>query len=31
MEQKVAIMKLKADLQCRKCYKKVKKVLCKYP
>lgn len=31
MEQKVAIMRLKVDLQCRKCCKKVKKILCKYP
>ncbi|CAI8612236.1 unnamed protein product [Vicia faba] len=30
MEQKVVIMKLKVDLHCRKCCKKVKKVLCKY-
>ncbi|KAJ0019008.1 protein PYRICULARIA ORYZAE RESISTANCE 21-like [Pistacia vera] len=27
----VTIMLLKVDLQCSNCYKKVKKVLCKYP
>ncbi|XP_031273406.1 protein PYRICULARIA ORYZAE RESISTANCE 21-like [Pistacia vera] len=27
----VTIMLLKVDLQCSKCYKKVKKVLCKFP
>ncbi|CAL9014989.1 unnamed protein product [Prunus brigantina] len=27
----VTTMVLKADLQCHKCYKKVKKVLCKFP
>ncbi|KAB2007158.1 hypothetical protein ERO13_D10G007900v2 [Gossypium hirsutum] len=31
MAEKVTIMVLKVDLQCSKCYKKVKKVLCKYP
>ncbi|GMI72660.1 HEAVY METAL ASSOCIATED PROTEIN 35 [Hibiscus trionum] len=31
MAEKVTIMVLKVDLQCRKCYKKVKKVLCKFP
>ncbi|XP_004293393.1 PREDICTED: FK506-binding protein 4-like [Fragaria vesca subsp. vesca] len=30
-EKKVTIMVLKVDLQCEKCYKKVKKVLCKFP
>ena len=25
------MMKLKVDLDCAKCYKKVKKVLCKFP
>ena len=25
------MMKLKVDLECAKCYKKVKKVLCKFP
>nr|XP_008384172.2 protein PYRICULARIA ORYZAE RESISTANCE 21-like isoform X1 [Malus domestica] len=29
--QSVTIMVLKVDLQCHKCYKKVKKVLCKFP
>ncbi|KAI9124844.1 hypothetical protein K1719_004171 [Acacia pycnantha] len=31
MAEKVTIMRLKVDLQCEKCYKKVKKVLCKFP
>ncbi|KAL4386547.1 hypothetical protein GQ457_09G000850 [Hibiscus cannabinus] len=31
MAEKVTIMVLKVDLQCFKCYKKVKKVLCKFP
>ncbi|KAK4259140.1 hypothetical protein QN277_005506 [Acacia crassicarpa] len=31
MAEKVTIMKLKVDLQCSKCTKKVKKVLCKFP
>ncbi|XP_027352759.1 protein PYRICULARIA ORYZAE RESISTANCE 21-like [Abrus precatorius] len=31
MEEKVAIMKLKVDLQCRKCIMKLKKVLSKFP
>ncbi|KAJ0017935.1 hypothetical protein Pint_09432 [Pistacia integerrima] len=30
-ETKVARMRLKVDLQCEKCYRKVKKVLCKFP
>ncbi|KAL9455226.1 hypothetical protein AB3S75_010607 [Citrus x aurantiifolia] len=30
-EKKVTIMVLKVNLQCSKCYKKVKKVLCKFP
>ncbi|XP_031270368.1 protein PYRICULARIA ORYZAE RESISTANCE 21-like [Pistacia vera] len=30
-EKKVARMRLKVDLQCEKCYRKVKKVLCKFP
>ncbi|XP_052203253.1 leucine-rich repeat extensin-like protein 3 [Diospyros lotus] len=30
-EKKVTIMVLKVDLQCPSCYKKVKKLLCKYP
>ncbi|KAM5554629.1 protein PYRICULARIA ORYZAE RESISTANCE 21-like [Rosa sericea] len=30
-EEKVTIMILKVDLQCEKCYRKVKKVLCKFP
>ncbi|XP_008224624.1 PREDICTED: myelin-associated oligodendrocyte basic protein-like [Prunus mume] len=30
-KEKVTIMVLKVDLQCHKCYKKVKKVLCKFP
>ncbi|XP_027367431.1 pollen-specific leucine-rich repeat extensin-like protein 1 isoform X2 [Abrus precatorius] len=29
--EKVTIMKLKVDLECNKCYKKVKKLLSKYP
>ncbi|XP_054775935.1 uncharacterized protein LOC129284468 isoform X2 [Prosopis cineraria] len=31
MTKKVTIMKLEVDLQCVKCYKKVKNVLCKFP
>ncbi|QHO07549.1 putative LRR receptor-like serine/threonine-protein kinase [Arachis hypogaea] len=31
MAEKVTIMKLKVDLKCHKCYKKVKKVLAKFP
>ncbi|XP_059624820.1 uncharacterized protein LOC132268013 [Cornus florida] len=31
MAEKVTIMVLKVDLQCPSCYKKVKKVLCKFP
>ncbi|KHN40795.1 hypothetical protein glysoja_015162 [Glycine soja] len=31
MAEKVTIMKLKVDLECEKCYKKVKKLLGKYP
>ncbi|KAK4263511.1 hypothetical protein QN277_028910 [Acacia crassicarpa] len=31
MAEKVTTMILKVDLQCEKCYKKVKKVLCKFP
>ncbi|KAK8353903.1 hypothetical protein V6Z12_A05G189000 [Gossypium hirsutum] len=31
MGEKVTIMVLKVDLQCRRCYKKVKQVLCKFP
>ncbi|TKY72266.1 dystonin protein [Spatholobus suberectus] len=31
MAEKVTIMKLKVDLECEKCYKKVKKLLSKYP
>ncbi|KHN42270.1 hypothetical protein glysoja_042018, partial [Glycine soja] len=27
----VNIMRLKVDLGCHKCYKKVKKILCKFP
>ncbi|XP_059437065.1 heavy metal-associated isoprenylated plant protein 43-like [Corylus avellana] len=30
-EKGITIMELKVDLQCRRCYKKVKKVLCKFP
>ncbi|GMY36639.1 protein PYRICULARIA ORYZAE RESISTANCE 21 [Fagus crenata] len=30
-EKKTTLMVLKADLQCCRCYKKVKKVLCKFP
>jgi hypothetical protein len=30
-EKQVTMMKLKVDLDCAKCYKKVKKVLCKFP
>ncbi|KAF8082603.1 hypothetical protein N665_0818s0019 [Sinapis alba] len=30
-KEKVTMMKLKVDLDCDKCYKKVKKVLCKFP
>ncbi|XP_049353364.1 protein PYRICULARIA ORYZAE RESISTANCE 21-like [Solanum verrucosum] len=29
--EKTAIMVLKVDLQCSNCYKKVKKILCKFP
>ncbi|XP_057429475.1 protein PYRICULARIA ORYZAE RESISTANCE 21-like [Lotus japonicus] len=29
--EKVTLMKLKVDLECEKCYKKVKKILCKFP
>ncbi|KAK7256028.1 hypothetical protein RIF29_29460 [Crotalaria pallida] len=29
--KKVTVMKLKVDLQCQKCYMKVKKVLSKFP
>ncbi|XP_022967105.1 protein PYRICULARIA ORYZAE RESISTANCE 21-like isoform X2 [Cucurbita maxima] len=29
--KKVVLMMLKVDLQCHRCYKKVKKVLCKFP
>ncbi|GAB4830729.1 hypothetical protein Ancab_004762 [Ancistrocladus abbreviatus] len=31
MAEKVTTMVLKVDLKCEKCYKKVKKVLCKFP
>ncbi|XP_006584100.1 protein PYRICULARIA ORYZAE RESISTANCE 21-like [Glycine soja] len=31
MAKKVNIMRLKVDLGCHKCYKKVKKILCKFP
>ncbi|XP_057753208.1 heavy metal-associated isoprenylated plant protein 6-like [Arachis stenosperma] len=31
MAEKVTVMKLKVDLECHKCYKKVKKVLAKFP
>ncbi|CAL0309142.1 unnamed protein product [Lupinus luteus] len=31
MAEKVTIMKLKVDLECEKCFKKVKKLLSKYP
>ncbi|XP_058728081.1 protein PYRICULARIA ORYZAE RESISTANCE 21-like [Vicia villosa] len=31
MAEKVTFMKLKVDLECEKCYKKVKKLLGKYP
>jgi hypothetical protein len=31
MAEKVTIMRLKVDLECDKCYKKVKKLLSKYP
>ncbi|KAK7303415.1 hypothetical protein RJT34_14321 [Clitoria ternatea] len=31
MAEKVTIMKLKVDLECEKCYKKVKKLLAKFP
>ncbi|GMY36640.1 protein PYRICULARIA ORYZAE RESISTANCE 21 isoform X2 [Fagus crenata] len=31
VETKKTLMVLKADLQCCRCYKKVKKVLCKFP
>ncbi|KAL5560141.1 hypothetical protein UlMin_036352 [Ulmus minor] len=30
-DQKVTIMVLKVDLQCCRCYKKIKKVFCKFP
>ncbi|CAF2072969.1 BnaCnng77490D [Brassica napus] len=30
-KKKITMMKLKVDLDCAKCYKKVKKVLCKIP
>ena len=30
-KKQVTMMKLKVDLDCAKCYKKVKKVLCKFP
>ncbi|XP_038691967.1 protein PYRICULARIA ORYZAE RESISTANCE 21-like [Tripterygium wilfordii] len=30
-ETKVTIMVIKVDLQCEKCYKKIKRVLCKFP
>lgn len=30
-QKQVTMMKLKVDLDCAKCYKKVKKVLCKFP
>ncbi|XP_044462241.1 late cornified envelope protein 4A-like isoform X1 [Mangifera indica] len=30
-EKKVVTMVLKVDLQCEKCYRKVKKVLCSFP
>ncbi|KAJ4900071.1 Heavy metal transport/detoxification superfamily protein [Raphanus sativus] len=30
-KEKVTMMKLKVDLECAKCYKKVKKVLCQIP
>ncbi|CAH8362747.1 unnamed protein product [Eruca vesicaria subsp. sativa] len=30
-KEKVTMMKLKVDLDCAKCYKKVKKLLCKFP
>ncbi|XP_055811261.1 pollen-specific leucine-rich repeat extensin-like protein 1 [Solanum dulcamara] len=29
--EKITIMVLKVDLQCSRCYKKVKKILCKFP
>ncbi|KAL6990633.1 hypothetical protein U1Q18_008747 [Sarracenia purpurea var. burkii] len=31
MAEKVTTMVLKVDLQCRRCYRKVKKALCKFP
>ncbi|XP_022639855.1 keratinocyte proline-rich protein isoform X4 [Vigna radiata var. radiata] len=31
MAEKVTVMRLKVDLQCHKCYKKVKKILSKFP
>ncbi|KAL6562329.1 hypothetical protein OROGR_003336 [Orobanche gracilis] len=31
MAEKVSVMVLKVDLQCPCCYKKVKKILCKFP
>ncbi|KAI9187211.1 hypothetical protein LWI28_025572 [Acer negundo] len=30
-KKRVTLMLLKVDLQCSKCYKKVKKILCKFP
>ncbi|KAK2652708.1 hypothetical protein Ddye_012564 [Dipteronia dyeriana] len=30
-KKKVTLMLLKVDLECSKCYKKVKKILCKFP
>ncbi|GMY36619.1 protein PYRICULARIA ORYZAE RESISTANCE 21 isoform X1 [Fagus crenata] len=30
-EEKTMLMILKVDLQCHRCYKKVKKVLCRFP
>ncbi|CDO99450.1 unnamed protein product [Coffea canephora] len=31
MAEKVTVMRLNVDLQCPSCYKKVKKILCKFP
>ncbi|KAL7244447.1 hypothetical protein ACSBR1_016656 [Camellia fascicularis] len=31
MAEKVTTMVLKVDLQCSSCYKKIKKILCKFP
>ncbi|KAA8537274.1 hypothetical protein F0562_027039 [Nyssa sinensis] len=31
MAEKVTIMVLKVDLQCARCYKKIKKILCEFP